>query len=96
MHQAIRSRASGELGGDTQRGLSVDSDFYDQTFKHLILPVWLCSYRFNNKTFQFAVNGQTGKINGQKPISAIKVTLFVLLILTIIMATYFIIQQYNI
>lgn len=95
MHQAIRSRASGELGGDTQRGLTVDSDFYDQTFKHLILPVWLCSYRFNNKTFQFAVNGQTGKINGQKPISAIKVILFVLLILTIIMATYFIIQQYN-
>jgi hypothetical protein len=34
--------------------------------------------------YQFAVNGQTGKIEGQKPISWVKVFFFVLFIAAII------------
>jgi predicted RNA-binding Zn-ribbon protein involved in translation (DUF1610 family) len=85
MHQ-IRQRAGSELrsGADTSRGLSVSADFYKQTFKHIILPVWLCTYRYNDKAYQFAVNGQTGKINGQKPLSAIKIAILVIFILIIV------------
>jgi DNA-directed RNA polymerase subunit RPC12/RpoP len=91
MMTEIRSRASRDLGGDTQRGLNTDSDFYDQTFKHVILPVWLCTYRYNDKSYQFAVNGQTGKINGDKPLSVIKIVLFILVILVIIgLIVYFV------
>lgn len=72
-----------DLGGDTYRGLNVDTVKSQQTYKHLILPVWVCSYRYNDKPYQFIVNGQTGKINGQKPYSVWKITFAVLFILAI-------------
>ena len=96
MTNKLRERAARDLGGDTQRALSIDADFYEQSFKHLILPVWLCAYKYNGKTYQFAVNGQTGKINGQKPISAIKVAILVIFILAVIGAIiYFASQNSN-
>jgi predicted RNA-binding Zn-ribbon protein involved in translation (DUF1610 family) len=93
MYDSLRDRASRDLGGDTQRGLSVNADFYDQTFKHVILPVWLCTYKYKGKAYQFAVNGQTGKINGQKPISVIKVVLFIIFILAIIIGIAMLVSQ---
>jgi ribosomal protein S27E len=84
MMDRLRARANREIGGDTQRNLTINADFYDQSFKHVILPVWLCTYQYNGKPYQFAVNGQTGKIKGQKPISAVKVALLVLIILAFI------------
>lgn len=80
----LRSQASKALGGDTQRGLRVDSQKYGQTFKHLILPLWLCSYMYNGKVYRFAVNGQTGKISGEKPFSWVKIFFFVLSLLLVI------------
>ncbi len=93
MLSSLRDRASRDLGGDTQRGLSVNADFYNQTFKHVILPVWLCTYQYNGKPYQFAVNGQTGKINGQKPISAIKVAILVIFILVVILTLAIIVSN---
>ncbi len=86
MTDRLRERARREIGGDTHRNLSIDADFYEQSFKHIILPVWLCTYQYNGKPYQFAVNGQTGKIKGQKPISVIKIVLLVIFILALIIA----------
>lgn len=36
---------------------------------YALLPVWMLSTRWNNKTFIFAMNGQTGKFIGDLPIS---------------------------
>lgn len=40
---------------------------------YTLLPVWLHRYRYKGKTYQFAMNGQTGKIVGKPPISETKV-----------------------
>ena len=88
MDVEIRRIAKSQLGGDTQRGLRVNSQKWGQTFKHIILPVWLCSYIYNDKTYQFAVNGQTGKINGSKPVSWVKVASLVLFIILLIAVIY--------
>ena len=94
MDKELRKISSNALGGDTQRGLSVRSQKWAQTFKHIILPVWICSYQYNDKTYQFAVNGQTGKINGSKPTSWVKVTFFVLFIIAIVVGIYFLVTLY--
>ena len=39
MYDELKAQAEKRLGGDTQRSLRVNADFYDQSFKHLILPV---------------------------------------------------------
>ncbi|MCH2044950.1 MAG: hypothetical protein MK212_12600 [Saprospiraceae bacterium] len=84
MDSMLRQQASSALGGDTQRFLRVHSQKWGQTFKHIILPVWLCTYMYNNKSYQFAVNGQTGTINGKKPLSWVKITLAILVVVAII------------
>jgi hypothetical protein len=40
-----------------------------------LLPVFAAAYRFDNKTYQILVNGQTGTVSGQKPIEWWKVWL---------------------
>ncbi|MBF9224121.1 primosomal protein N' (replication factor Y) - superfamily II helicase [Hymenobacter ruricola] len=67
------------LGGDTQRGLRVDTTFSEESFKHLLLPLWLCAYTYRGKLYHFLVNGQTGKVSGSRPLSFWKVLLLVLL-----------------
>lgn len=36
--------------------------------KYVLLPVWLLTSRYRDKTYTFAMNGQTGKITGTLPI----------------------------
>ncbi len=37
--------------------------------KYVLLPVWLFNAKYEDKTYRYAVNGQTGKVVGELPIS---------------------------
>ncbi|MEO1625748.1 MAG: hypothetical protein AAFV25_11375 [Bacteroidota bacterium] len=89
MDGKIRHMCSAQLGGDTQRNLHVSSSKSDQTFKHIILPAWICSYKYNNKIYRFSINGQTGKVYGKKPLSWIKISITVLFFILLIVGIYY-------
>ena len=55
------------MPGDTHRNLNVNSDYSGQTFKHILVPVWLLTYNYGPRTFQVVINGFTGAIAGQYP-----------------------------
>ncbi len=38
-------------------------------WQYMLLPVWFMTYRYQDKTYEFAINGQTGKFAGEPPIS---------------------------
>lgn len=62
--------------GQTVRNLEVSTGaFTGQTFKLVLLPVWLGAYTYQGQTFRVAVNGQTGQVHGHKPIDNGKVAL---------------------
>ena len=67
-----------EVPGDTHRNLHVNSDYSGQTFKHILVPIWLLTYNYGARTFQVVINGYTGTIAGQYPKSWVKITLAVL------------------
>jgi DNA-directed RNA polymerase subunit RPC12/RpoP len=69
---------------DTYRDVEVDTAYSNQTYKHILLPLWICSYMYKSKQYHFLINGQTGKIHGKKPVSATKVVIAVLLLLVVI------------
>lgn len=73
MADQIREDVRRDIGGDEQRIDRIDSDFSAETFKHILLPVWLAAYKYNGKTYRFVVNGQTGKVRGERPWSAWKI-----------------------
>lgn len=43
---------------------------------YVLLPVWVLNCKYNNKEFQFMLNGQTGKIVADRPISKTKAVLY--------------------
>lgn len=84
-----QSRCAGDVPGDTHRDLSVQNNFTRVTFKHVLLPIWIASFRYQDKPYQFLVNGQTGEVVGKAPWSVIKIVLFVLLIVAILVGIGF-------
>jgi hypothetical protein len=72
---------SAAVPGDTQRNLQVDTDYSGQTFKHILVPVWLLTYNYGTRNFQVVINGYTGTIAGKYPKSWVKITLAVLAVL---------------
>ncbi|MFN3644142.1 MAG: primosomal protein N' (replication factor Y) - superfamily II helicase, partial [Gemmobacter sp.] len=67
-----------------QRIHRIDTDHSAETFKHVLLPIWMAAYKYGGKTYRFVVNGQTGKVQGERPWSAWKIALAVLLALIVI------------
>ncbi len=74
---ALRREAKRRIGGDEQRVHAVRTRYNGIAFKHL-LPVWLMSYRYKDKTYRVGVNACTGEVIGERPYSAIKIALAVL------------------
>ena len=67
-----------DIGGDRQRIHSIDTQWSGVTFKHVLLPVWVAAYKYGGRSFRFVVNGQTGRVRGERPYSAWKIALAVI------------------
>ena len=74
MESQLHGMCASAVPGDTYRNLSVQADWSGQTFKHILVPVWLLSYDYFGKSFQVLVNGYTGRIAGRHPLSWVKIT----------------------
>ncbi len=86
MRNVIRGDARRDIGGDEQRVDTVDTDWSDETFKHILLPVWMAAYKYNGKSYRFVVNGQTGEVQGERPWSAWKIGFAVLAVVAVVLA----------
>lgn len=84
MDAILRSQCTSEIPGDTSRNLQIFPEYSAVTFKHVLLPVWLLTYTYGTKTYQVAVNGATGKISGEYPLSWVKITIAIVIALIIL------------
>ncbi len=89
----VHVACSREVPGDTQRGLRVRTAYSNMTYKHVLFPVWLASYRYRDKVYQFLVNGQSGEVQGEAPISWIKVALVVILVIIVLAVMIWLFSQ---
>jgi ribosomal protein S27E len=78
MDAVIHRDVKHDIGGDEQQVGSVDTAIGTLTFKHVLLPVWMAAYKYRGRTFRFVVNGQTGRVQGERPYSAIKIAIAVI------------------
>jgi len=85
IHQMIeigREKRNVNIGGGKWSGM---------TFKHILLPIWIGAYHYQDKEYHLLVNGQTGKVGGGKPRDNFKlffVFLIVLLFIGLVAAAY--------
>jgi DNA-directed RNA polymerase subunit RPC12/RpoP len=80
IHQSIRQ----DIGGDEQRIHSTQTQYGAITFKHILLPVWMSAYRFQEKVFRILINARTGEVQGERPFSGWKIAGAVLAALLVI------------
>ena len=78
MARVIERDVRFDIGGDRQRIHAIDTDVRNVTFKHILLPVWMAAYKYRGQTYRFVVNGRTGRVQGERPWSAIKITIAVI------------------
>ncbi|MBK5257737.1 MAG: zinc ribbon domain-containing protein [Vicinamibacteria bacterium] len=73
MEQQMETFCAQQVPGDTHRNLRTQQEHSGQTFKHVLAPLWLLTYVYRGKPFQVVVNGYTGKIAGEHPLSWVKI-----------------------
>jgi len=78
------SWARHDIGGDTQRVHSIEMKLSEETFKHILLPVYISSYTYSGTQYNFFINGQTGVISGKRPYSFWKLFFFVVFLLILL------------
>ena len=79
MTDKLRQMCAAQIPGDTYRNLEIHPTFSAQTFKHILVPVWLLAYLYGTRLFQVVVNGYSGRMAGQYPKSPWKIAFLVLL-----------------
>jgi ribosomal protein S27E len=84
MKGTIEQDVRSDIGGDEQIITAINTDYSNETFLHLLLPVWIGAYRFQGKVFQVAVNARTGEVQGERPYSALKIALLVMAIVLVL------------
>lgn len=92
MENKIREDIEDDIGGDRQIINTTNTDYNDITFKHILLPIWISAYKYNNKVYRFMINGRTGEVQGERPYSWIKITLAILLAIIVIIVIYLLSQ----
>jgi hypothetical protein len=79
--QIVESKEQSECArlvpGDTHRDLRVSTALDEVTARLLYLPVWLAAFAYKGDVYRFVVNGQTGKVTGEAPVSYLKVAMVV-------------------
>ncbi len=80
-NEAGKSVVRESVGGYSQ--LSVRNESYEVAktdWQYIMLPVWFMTYQYNGKMYEFAINGQTGKLAGTPPLDKGKLLRFSALI----------------
>jgi DNA-directed RNA polymerase subunit RPC12/RpoP len=77
MESTIDHTVRRDIGGDQQRVHGKNTQWYNMTFKHLLLPIWLLTVIYNGQPFQVCINGFTGEVQGRRPYSKVKIALAV-------------------
>jgi hypothetical protein len=72
------------LPGDTSSGLACETAFSDINSDLILLPVYLLTYRYQDKLYRFLINGQTGRLYGEKPLSWQRIAVAVGIVLAIL------------
>ena len=75
MEGAIRN----DYSYDQFRNMRYGHNFSNVRFKHILLPIWISSYQYKKKVYRFLINGETGRISGKAPVSAVRIALAVLI-----------------
>lgn len=86
MEQELESMARTDVlrRYDEVTNISVRATYEDETYKHVLLPVYSTAYTYKGKQYHVLINGQSGRVDGDYPKSPAKLAGIVVAILILI------------
>ncbi len=81
MRAETREACLGQASTSRVRNFSMILDFDEESWRYILLPVYVAAYRYRDRVYQVLVNGENGAISGQRPVDWNKVWLAIAAIL---------------
>lgn len=91
-HQYQKQCVANFLPGDTYRGLVVNTVFSQEESDLILLPIYILRFEHKGKTYRLWMNGQTGEIAAQLPVSWELILTIVGLVAAGIVGLYFLMR----
>ena len=88
MARVIERDCRDDIGGDEQRVSTMETEDHEVLFRLLLMPLWVATYVAAGTVFHVYVNANTGKVIGERPYSAVKITLAVVAGLTLALTAW--------
>ena len=73
---------------DEVRNVRIRADYRDETYKHVMMPVYTTAYTYKGKQYHVLINGQSGRVEGDYPKSPAKIAAIVAAVLVIVALVY--------
>lgn len=89
----IRQYVKSHWRADHSDSVRFSTIYSNITYKYLLVPAWISSFKYKDKVYQFAVNGQTGKVGGKAPVSAFRVILAILFGIGVVAGLYLLLGE---
>ena len=66
-------------------------DFGGVTYKQVLVPMWIATYLYRGKRYRMLINGQSGKVAGDKPVDSVKVSMTILAVVIALVIIIFLV-----
>lgn len=53
-------------------------EYHKLTYKHVLLPAWTSAFSYKGRQYMYIINGESGRVGGQRPYSAPKIAAAIL------------------
>lgn len=81
MRERAKASCFDQISTNRVRNFSMSAEFGDENWRYILLPIYITAYTFKGETYQLMVNGQSGKVAGQKPVAWWKIWVAVITML---------------
>ena len=81
MRERVKEQCKGQATNTKMRNFSMNMNFSNESWRYILLPIYLTTYKYNNKTWQVMIHGQNGTIAGQRPVDWQRIGLVILAML---------------
>lgn len=91
MEQVLEDKARNDIlrRYDVASDIRLYTNFKNVTYKHVLLPIWTAHYDYAGKKYKYIINGQTGKVHGKYPLSALKIILLIILVIVVLALVFY-------
>ncbi len=73
---------------DDARDIRIRTEYRDETYKHVMMPVYTTAYTYKGKQYHVLINGQSGRVEGDYPKSPAKIAAIAAAVLVIVALVY--------